>query len=65
MGQKVSELAWMEIKDALEQYCAEVELSPLAVKTQDITKRGASQFVRWLTDDYEPGATLLGRGKGK
>ena len=63
MGQKVNDLAWMEIKAALDQHCYEVHVSPLAAKTQDITKRGASQFVRWLTDDYQPGVTLLGKGK--
>lgn len=63
MSQKASELAWIEIKPALDQYCYEVEVSPLAIKTQDITKRGANQFVRWLTDDYQPDARLMEQRK--
>lgn len=44
------------IEDRLEEYSRVVGESSLTKTTKATYIRGASQFVRWLRDEYEPGA---------
>ena len=45
------------IEDRLEEYSKVVRESSLTKTTKATYIRGAKQFVRWLRDDYEPGAS--------
>ena len=45
------------IEDGLEEYSRAVRESSLSKTTKATYIRGARQFVRWLRDDYEPGAS--------
>ena len=46
------------IRSALQEYIVEVEESLLAPNTKATYIRHASTLVRWLYDDFSPGATL-------
>ena len=55
---KVSVEVLNEVKDALRRYEAEVEDSLLRRSTKDTYLLHARHFVRWLDNDFEPGASL-------
>ena len=57
---KVSAEVLNVVKDALSRYETEVEDSPLRSDTKDTYLLHARHFVRWLDDDFEPGARLRG-----
>ena len=50
-----------EIDAALERYFREVESKQLALTTKATYKLHASNFVRWLHGDFEPGVNVRGR----
>ena len=54
---KVSGAVLSEVQEALRQYREEVERSLLTPTSQMTYLLHADQFVRWLNDDFEPGAT--------
>ena len=45
-----------EVQEALERYEEEVEHTNLMRNTQDTYLLHARNFVRWLNDDFTPGA---------
>ena len=55
---KVTPSALSELEDALEQYQRACAASGLAPRAQETYTRYASMFVRWVKDDFEPGARL-------
>lgn len=55
---KVSLPALKEVQDAFEQYQEEVEKSPLKLSAKNTYLLHARQFVRWLDDNFTPGATV-------
>ena len=55
---KVTPSTTKVVKDALAAYIAEVEATSLKRKTKDTYCRHASTFVRWLNDEFEPGANV-------
>ena len=55
---KVSPEILKAVQDALDRYEREVEDTPLATSAQNTYLLHARHFVRWLDDDFEPGATL-------
>lgn len=55
---KVSIEVLNAVQDALERYETEVEDSPLRRSAKDTYVLHARHFVRWLEDDFEPGASL-------
>ena len=55
---KISKTALDEIRAALLKYEQEVDQSRLREKTKRTYLHHASTFVRWLADDFTPGATL-------
>ena len=55
---KVSVEDLKEVKDALRRYEAEVDDSLLRRSTKDTCLLHARHFVRWLDNDFEPGASL-------
>ena len=50
-----------EIDAALERYLQEVDAKPLAFTTKVTYKLHASNFVRWLHGDFEPGGNVQRR----
>ena len=46
------------VKDALSRYETEIEDAPLTRNTKDTYILHARYFVRWLDDDFKPGARL-------
>ena len=55
---KVSPEILKAVKDALDSYEKEVERTPLTASAKNTYLLHARNFVRWLDDDFEPGATL-------
>ena len=55
---KITRDVLRQVQDALEQYEEEVEASSMTRSTKDTYLRHAWHFVRWLDDDFVPGATL-------
>ena len=55
---KVTPSTLREVKTALAAYIAEVEAAPLKPKTMHTYCQHASSFVRWLNDEFTPGATV-------
>ena len=55
---KVSSEVLKAVRDALERYEAEVTDTPLTPSAKKTYILHAEHFVRWLNDDFEPGATL-------
>ena len=55
---KVTPSAMTEIKAALAVYIAEVEAAPLRPSAAQTYRIHADHFVRWLNDDFTPGATI-------
>ena len=58
---KLTPAAMIVVKAALEKYIEEVEAAPLRSATIQTYCHHARQFVRWLDDDFEPGASVLRR----
>ena len=58
---KINDDALRQVQAALDRYGAEVNESLLARTTKDTYLLHARNFVRWLDDDFEPGATLSSR----
>ena len=50
-----------EVDAALERYFQEVAAKQLALTTKATYKLHASNFVRWLHGDFEPGVNVRGR----
>lgn len=46
------------VREAFEDYRAEVETSNLAPASKDTYLRHAETFVRWIEGDFEPGAQV-------
>ena len=55
--------AMRQVQGALEHYEEEVAATEMTVESKRTYLLHANQFVRWLNDDFEPGATLRG-GRG-
>ena len=55
---KVNAETMTAIKIALESYIEEVEAAPLSDATMRTYCLHARHFVRWLDDEFEPGATI-------
>ena len=55
---KVTPSTMKEVEAALERYIAEVEAAPLKPATVRTYCHHARSFVRWLNDQFEPGATV-------
>ena len=55
---KVNSEVLKSVEDALEKYEAEISIAPLKPRSKQTYTRHARHFVRWLKDDFEPGATL-------
>ena len=55
---KISPEALNEVQKALGRYVQEVEKAPLYPSTKRTYIRHARTFVRWLDDDFEPGANV-------
>ena len=55
---RINPVALQEVQDALERYRNEVESTRLRPKTKETYLRHAGTFVRWLADDFTPGANL-------
>ena len=55
---KVSPEVLAIIREALERYAHEVQESQLADNTQTTYLLHSNNFVRWLNDDFEPGARV-------
>ncbi len=58
---KISRAALDEVWDALERYKEVVEATEMTPQSKSTYLLHAEQFVRWLADDFEPGATLRRR----
>ena len=58
---KVSSISLQEIQEALERYRLEVEATRMTVKTKHTYLLHAENFVRWLSDDFNPGANVRRR----
>ena len=55
---KVSANISIAVQDALERYKEVVEATEMTPTSKKTYLLHAEQFVRWLADDFEPGATL-------
>ena len=55
---KVSPSALREVRDALRQYELTVVATEMQWSTKNTYLSHANNFVRWLADDFEPGATI-------
>ena len=58
---KISQSSLDDIREAFERYSDVVENSELRLSAKNTYLLHARQFVRWLADEFEPGATLRGR----
>lgn len=55
---QISREALREVEEALRRYELEVKASGVRPNTEKTYLLHATNFVRWLRDDFEPGATL-------
>ena len=55
---KINPEALRQVQDALDRYNKEVNATSLAPTSKKTYTSHAWHFVRWLADDFEPGATL-------
>ena len=55
---KIANDALRQVQSALDQYEKQVEASSLTRSTKNTYTLHASNFVRWLDDDFVPGANL-------
>jgi hypothetical protein len=53
---KVSSTALREVEHALQHYTEEVEQTAMTETSKGTYLLHAQHFVRWLNDDFEPGA---------
>ena len=60
---KIPPAALVAVQKAYAQFIEEVEASPVARATKDMYTGHVRGFVRWLDDDYTPGAGIARRGK--
>ncbi len=60
---KISQDAISQILTALELYENEVSNTPLTTQSKRTYLLHAHNFVRWLQDDFEPGASLIERDR--
>ncbi len=56
--QRISRPCLKQVRDALEMYEEEVEATELMPSTKQTYLQHAKNFVRWLEDDFEPGANV-------
>jgi hypothetical protein len=55
---QVSSDGLREVRDALERYEREVHRAPMTDSSKKTYLVHATNFVRWLAGDFEPGGTL-------
>ena len=58
---KVSQEVLIIVQAALQRYLDEVDAAPLRPSAGRTYKLHAENFVRWLDDDFEPGAKVRQR----
>ena len=58
---KVSPHVLREVEDALEQYRKEVDATEMRQSAKTTYLLHSRNFVRWLDDDFTPGAALAER----
>ena len=58
---KIKNDALLQVQGALDRYEKEVEATNCTPKTKETYILHAQHFVRWLDDDFEPGAKLRSR----
>ena len=58
---KINQDALRQVQEALDRYEKEVDATSLAPLSKKTYILHAWHFVRWLKDDFEPGATLSSR----
>ncbi len=58
---KVSLLSLQEVQEALERYRLEVEATPMTTSTKKTYLLHAENFIRWLSDEFNPGANARRR----
>ena len=58
---RIGEDALRQVLDALEDYENIVNNTPLAPTSKSTYLLHANHFVRWLQDDFDPGASLIER----
>ena len=58
---KVNSLSLQEVREALERYKLEVEATRMTESTKRTYLLHAGNFVRWLSDDFNPGANARRR----
>ena len=63
MARPVSDFV-SHVREAFEDYRAEVEASNLAQASKATYLRHAETFVRWVEGDFQPGARVSGDRKG-
>ena len=56
--EKVSSVSLREIREALARYRLEVETTQMTSATKRTYLLHAENFVRWLADDFNPGANV-------
>ena len=60
---KISQVALSEVQKAVEDYQREVERSKLQPSTKRTYLTDATNFVRWLEDDFRPSALSGSRAR--
>ncbi len=55
---KISPAALSEVQEALGRYTEVVEATEMTPSSKKTYLLHAEQFLRWLADNFEPGATL-------
>ena len=55
---KIDPTTLAEVREAFEQYKEACETSKLRPKAVETYTRYVDMFIRWLDDQFEPGATL-------
>ena len=63
MARPVSDLV-SHVREAFEDYRAEIEASNLAPASKATYLRHAETFVRWVEGDFQPGARVSGNRGG-
>ena len=58
---KINEPSLREVQDALEQYRLIVEATRMSPDTKRTYLLHTKNFVRWLSDDFNPGANVRQR----
>ena len=63
MARPVSDFV-SHVREAFEDYRAEIEASNLAAASKATYLRHAETFVRWVEGDFQPGARASGNRRG-